>query len=372
MERGNDPRPGEAQKDRSREPLIIRLEAGDEETTLPIGEIILTVLRRWRPIAALALAGLAVGAASTVFFDYVAQSSFRPHERDESLSSLSGLASQFGLSLPGLSLGGEGESLHFYGRLLRSREILTQLATTTFTAPADGEGGRPVTGNLLQLLEISGDDEQERLLNAVEELEDRVSVSLDLDARLVTLETRDSRPELAVLMNRRLLELANSFNLTQRQTQATAEREFVETRVEDAQSELGAAEAQMEEFLENNRTYESSPQLSFEAARLQRRIDLQQQVYTTLAQAYEQARIEEVRNTPVITIVDAPEGSAERDGDLVLNSLIGTAVGCLLGTLLVLGNTYLLPEAWWRKRRGSRITSAAPPPPRTLSRSHGP
>jgi uncharacterized protein involved in exopolysaccharide biosynthesis len=45
--------------------------------------------------------------------------------------------------------------------------------------------------------------------------------------------------------------------------------------------------------------------------RLQRQVSLRQQVYLSLAQNYEAAKIEEVRNTPVITMVDRPEGFVE-------------------------------------------------------------
>ena len=40
-------------------------------------------------------------------------------------------------------------------------------------------------------------------------------------------------------------------------------------------------------------------------------MSLAQQIYTTVAQRYELANIEAVRNTPVITVIDAPEGLVE-------------------------------------------------------------
>ena len=95
--------------------------------------------------------------------------------------------------------------------------------------------------------------------------------------------------------------------------------------------ELGVAEDSLRGFLERNRTYQSSPALSFEAARLQRRLDLRQQVYSSLAQAFEQARIDEVRNTPVITVVDTPEESVRLDGKALPRAAVGLVIGLLLG-----------------------------------------
>ncbi len=45
----------------------------------------------------------------------------------------------------------------------------------------------------------------------------------------------------------------------------------------------------------------------FEHDRLERPVSMRQELVTAMAQAYEQARVDEVRNTPVITVIDQPE-----------------------------------------------------------------
>src|SRR5690606_31231281 len=104
-------------------------------------------------------------------------------------------------------------------------------------------------------------------------------------------------PELSELLNRELLNLVGEYNMQRRQSNAAAERSFVEARLEESRHELVGAESDLKSFMEQNRRFDEAPQLRLEAARLQRRVDLRQQVYASLAQAYEQARIEEVRNT---------------------------------------------------------------------------
>ena len=64
-------------------------------------------------------------------------------------------------------------------------------------------------------------------------------------------------------------------------------------------------------------------------------MDLRQQVFTTLAQSYEQARISEVRNTPVITVISAPEGSAARVRKPLPMALVGGLIGLLLALAVV-------------------------------------
>ena len=152
---------------------------------------------------------------------------------------------------------------------------------------------------------------------------------------MVILVTDTPWPEFSEQLNRTLLELTNTFNLERRQSQAAAERLFVEGRLHERQVELKAAEDELEQFLDRNRSIEASPQLQFQRARIQRRVTLADQVFTTLSQAYEQARIDEVRNTPVVTIVDPPEGSVAQDAFSSL-ARIGFVLGLLAGIVLAL------------------------------------
>src|SRR5207244_11273019 len=64
----------------------------------------------------------------------------------------------------------------------------------------------------------------------------------------------------------------------------------------------------------------------------------------TLAQAYEQARVEEVRNTPVITIIDDPELYAKRSRSPVLMGVLGFFGGLVLAMAIALGQEYLIGE----------------------------
>jgi len=62
---------------------------------------------------------------------------------------------------------------------------------------------------------------------------------------------------------------------------------------------------------------------------------MRQELVTAMAQAYEQARIDEVRNTPLITVIDQPVPPAlpEPRGWL-LKFLLGLILGLLTGSVL--------------------------------------
>ena len=80
-----------------------------------------------------------------------------------------------------------------------------------------------------------------------------------------------------------------------------------------------------------------SPLLTFEYSRLSRQVQLRQEVYQTLTKAHEEARIAEVRDTPVLTVIDSalapvrPSGPHRIMAEYCLVALIfGGALGVSL------------------------------------------
>lgn len=305
---------------------------------LSILAIVNLLLAHWKVLVTLPVLTMLL-AAFLSFFNrhYVAESAFLPVTPATSTSRLAGVAAQFGFDF---GSEGAGESVEFYARLLRSRDVLSELATTTFTFATDLEGTEVVSDTVINLLDVPLDPIETRVRRTVAELDGLLDVSTDITAGLVTIRVTSPWAELSEMMNERLLELVNEFNLRKRQSQASAERRFIEERMEGAFEELQNAERALEAFLADNRSYEDSPRLTFEAARLQRRVDHQQQVHVTLAQAYEQARIDEVRNTPVITILDHPDDSAKPTSGLILTAAVGLLLGAMLAFTILVFGTY--------------------------------
>jgi uncharacterized protein involved in exopolysaccharide biosynthesis len=312
----------------------------------------ITGLLRYRGLLiGLPLLFAALGVASALLGPprYSAESRFVTESAKESSSQLMGLAAQFGLNVSGL--GSEGESLEFYAELIRSRGILKQVASSKY--PFDGRE-QP----LVDIYEITAKTERKRVEAAMNRLEHDVRTNVGLKSGLITVITSAPTADLAVRINRRLLELVNEFNLEHRQTQAAAERQFVESRFKEAESSLREAEGSLTTFYERNRRLDDSPELKSRAAGLERRVSLRQQVYTALAQSLEEARISEVRNLPVVTVVDAPEDAVERTSrGPIVNAILWGAFGGMLaiGAALALARLQreraAYPEQWAELRR---------------------
>jgi uncharacterized protein involved in exopolysaccharide biosynthesis len=246
---------------------------------------------------------------------------------------VSGLAAQFGVAVP--SSGTDVPQL--YADILVSRRFMTQLAGTRYVFT---HGGRRFVGTPAQLFAVDAGNPQTTLRKTVKLLKGYVNSEVNPMTGVVGFSVSTPWPALSEQMGKQLLEMVTQFNLSIRQSQAAAERRFTEGRLNQAGRELRAAENALQDFMESNRRYDNAPQLLLRRERLQRDIAQHQAVYSMLSQAYEQARIDEVRDTPVLTVIEAPTGSAQPEPR-------GTATRGML--LLLLGLMLAVGLAFWRE-----------------------
>ena len=97
----------------------------------------------------------------------------------------------------------------------------------------------------------------------------------------------------------------------------------------------------MKTFYERNRGWQQAPELVFQEGRLRRQVDVSQEVYLTLKREHEAARIEEVNDTPVITVIDPakppPRPSAPKRP---LIALLGLVLGGMVGVFWAFAAAY--------------------------------
>ena len=231
------------------------------------------------------------------------------------------LATQFGIVAGRAS----ASSPQFYADLLQSREVLRSIVLTTYPLP-DGS-----SGNLLAYFKISEADQDEAVQRAIKRLGRRMDVDLDRATGVVHFTVSTKSPVLSQHITERFLNLVNDYNLRRRQSQARAEREFAEQRRGEAERQLDAAEDSLVAFRRRNRHFADAPDLAAQDNRLQRQVTLRQQLFMSLSQSYEAARLDEVRDTPVITVLEAPAGFVERHPrGTIRNALVAMLVGLVL------------------------------------------
>lgn len=261
------------------------------------------LLRRRRAILTFMAAGGLLGLLSGLLQHrtYRSTAVFLPQSNDlgASAAGLALAASQFGVKLPQLG-GSWGPPV--YTAVLRSHELLAQLAADTLVVVE--EGGRRAT--LIDLLEIRGRSEAERVDRAVLTLRKRIEVREVKQINGVEVSVKSRWPSVSLAVAERLVDEVHHFVQVTRQSQASAERQFAEARAVDAEQQLRTAEDRLQSFMQRNRVFTGSPELTFQRDRLQRDVSLRQQLYNAMLQAREEARVREVRDTPVITSLESP------------------------------------------------------------------
>jgi uncharacterized protein involved in exopolysaccharide biosynthesis len=324
--------------------------------------VLAELIRGRRAIVGLAAVGALVSALVVLQSPpaFVVETSFRPQGREDGLGQLSSVAAQLGLRAPGQA---QAESPELYAELIRSRAVLKPLAEREFTGALD----EPAP--LHRILELEEEDRGIRTAHVVRWLrEEAVSTSVGRQTGIVNVTVQTRWAPLSAQLAQGVLNEIDRFNAETRRSRAAAERQFVEERLADARAELLAAEAKLKEFLLANRQWQGSPELRFEHDRLEREMLRHQQLFTSLGESFQQARIAEVRNTPVITILEEPYVPSERESRGLLKKLLaGLLVGAGSGVAIVLLRVATSPDrpedrraleevrGWWSAVRSGRI-----------------
>lgn len=307
------------------------------EGAVALADFVGPVRRRWRLVAACSLIFGVVAAVVSLLLPsvYTARTSFTPVAASQGasagLANLMGLAGQLGLS--GLTSAGGSLPPEYFAEVLHSRSVLESTLQTSF--PMDGP---PATQRpLLDILDVDGKTPRARLEDGVRVLDQLIVASVDKRTGVISLRVRSRSPVVAAGVANRMVDLLDVFNLDRRQVQSREQRRFTGERTQQAREELREAEAALLRFLQANREYLGSPLLEYQHSRLQRDVQVKQEIYLTLAKAHEEARIAEVRDIPVITVIDSAVTPVRRSFPRrKLNTLLGLLLGGIVGLTVVL------------------------------------
>ena len=311
--------------------LVPMYRDNDEISLWALGSVL---VRHRRLIVGLALvggiSGLASGLVSTRV--YTARATFIPQGSGGARSGMAAAAGQFGLNVLSSN---DDWGLALYAELLRSRDLLEPIVLGTVTVAE--ERGRRV--QVMELLGAEGPTLPQRIDLAVRTLAGMVTADQEPQLAAVRVTVTTQWPSVSLQLAEKLLSGVNEFNSNTRKSQAASERQFVEGQVVLADAALRAAEDRLEDFLQRNRVIEGSPQLVAERDRLQRAVTLRQELHTSWLQNREEARIREIRDTPVITVLEKPQlpivGEPRKSVQkAIVGGLVWGALGLLVAFLL--------------------------------------
>lgn len=177
-------------------------------------------------------------------------------------------------------------------------------------------------------------DSLEIFEKAIKKFNDHVDVSEDRMTGLIRISTKFQDPYIAASVANFIGNQAELYIQKENSAQSTKEKEFIAERLLVVKNELERTELELKKFKERNRGYQDSPELSMIYSQVFREVEAKKEVYLTLQQQLELARIEEVKQSPILHILDhavAPTKKSfpNRKLFLIFSSFIGIVFSSL-------------------------------------------
>lgn len=103
------------------------------------------------------------------------------------------------------------------------------------------------------------------------------------------------------------------FIRTKRTTNASEHRKCIDARLVEVKRDLEKSEKTLKDFREKKRQVSGSPELLLEQERLVREVQINSTLYVELKKQYELVKIEEIKNIPIINVMDEARPAARKE-----------------------------------------------------------
>ena len=235
---------------------------------------------------------------------YAVETSILPELEKNKLLGLAGMSDL--AAVTGVAIG-ETPVSKLYPMIISSARILREVIYTKYQTQASRDS--------VTLARYWFDDDQpesERFESALKRLRGRMDVVFDNRLGTLTLRLSMEEPKLAADVANQITEQLDRYTRTKRKTSVTLQREFIEQRLVDVAAALKEAEDSLKVFKEKNRRIVDSPELLMIQGRKEREVQINSAVFVELKKQVEIAKIEEIKNIPVINVLDAARVPTKR------------------------------------------------------------
>lgn len=199
---------------------------------------------------------------------------------------------------------GEGAPTEIYQVLATSESVLEPVIYKKYSTKEYKD-----SVNLIQYFDIEPDNslspkrqQRKMFIKAYDKLSKNL-LTTDLDRITKVLNITVTMPEsdLSALVANNVVKSLDYYIRTKRKSYASEQRFYIEKRLLQVKDSLTAAENKLKNFREENRLV-ASPSLLLVQGRLLRNVDILQAVYIELNKQLEIAKIDEIKETPVLNV----------------------------------------------------------------------
>jgi len=188
-------------------------------------------------------------------------------------------------------------------------------------------------------------DERPEILRA--RLDRITAIEVDKKTGVIKLAVETRYPELSQAVLTEVLEELEAFNLYRRHSSAREQVRYLERELADKGRELAAAEDSLEAYQSYNRNWTSTsdPEILKILRRLQRDVEIKSRTYTLLCEQYEIARLDERKDIPIVSVLDAPSLPTMKSSPQRLKLIIISGMAAFF-----IAAFFIVAVDAWRKR----------------------
>tara|TARA_B100000945_G_scaffold182497_1_gene146328 strand:+ start:264 stop:1556 length:1293 start_codon:yes stop_codon:yes gene_type:complete len=308
-----------------------------EEYSISISDILLIISKNFKLLIIIPSIFCILTIFYAIYFTrpfYQSSSKIMSSSGSNNNSQALGIAAQFGINLP-LN---NSEPEWAYNQIITSRTIARQVVNRKFDTERYGN-----QKSLIQILTYKdkkpslGADTLE-IIAINNFINNMLKVDEDVQSGMYTITTTAAEPKLAANINKALIEELDSHQREYNKSKTSETRKFIEERIFETEKELQNAEEALKNFKDRNRRIENSPALQLEQQRLLREATVLTGVFTTLKQQLETTKIEEVKESEYIVIIDNPEPpllptGPKRKMMVIMAGFFGIGIGTILALI---------------------------------------
>jgi tyrosine-protein kinase Etk/Wzc len=298
---------------------------GDSSSLLDVIQIIRLLLRKKKLIfITTSIVSIAAVIASLLLPESFKSTSIILPETDKSkLASLGGLSDL--ASLAGVGPG-EISPIKLFPAILKSESVLKSVIYKKYQTNRFKD-----SVNLIQFDEIKTKSAQLDYETALISLRENLDVAMDIKTSIITLTIETGDPRLSADIINSITGELDLFMRTKRSTNAMRQRQWIEARLGEVKQDLVISENRIKDFRENNRSVSTSPLLLLEQERLLRDVQINAALYMELKKQFELSKIEEIKNTPIVNIMDYATPAAKKNkpkrGVIVISAFFLSILG---------------------------------------------
>ena len=298
---------------------------------------------KWTALFCSAVTVIAVVVLLIIPNYYTAQVTILPSSGKSELLGLFTLASQLGYS------SGQNEPAfnipQVIAKVMRSQVIADMLSEKTYFS---SRHNKKLT--LAQVFDIKENDPIRLKYYLYLAFNNAISINIDTKIKTIDLAVQTSDPNISAQLANDIIEALNNYNKTYRINNAKLNREFVEKRLQETQQKLAMSENELKNFRERNRRIADSPLLQLRLQQLLRDQRVQEELYLILMKEYEMAKLQEVKDTPIIDIIEKAQPPVVKSGPRRLKTLLVIMLmSLLLSGAAIWGREYLYSRGWLQK-----------------------